>query len=69
MLEIRVFDTLILEDDLDKVIKVLVESFKRWSDGDRSKPFSVIVTEGKNKSPPPIEINVSETIKAKAVFG
>ena len=69
MLEIHVFDKIIVTDSLDKAIELIIDLAKEWFESENEKPFSVKVNKLQNKAPPTLEISVSETIKAKSVFG
>lgn len=69
MLEIQVFDQITVTDDLEKTIEYVIEAVKKWHNEDQTNPIIVTVRRATNKGPPPLEINVHETINVKSVFG
>ena len=69
MLEIHVFDEIIVADSLKKLIKVLIGVVQKWVQGDDNTPLNIVVKKDANKSPPALEINVKEEIITKTAFG
>lgn len=68
-LKVKVNDDVFISDDLNEIIEVIVESFKKWHDSSEEAEFSFRVEKVNNNSPPTLEIKVEETIKTKAAFG
>lgn len=69
MLEIRVFDEVIVDEDLDKVIEFIVEKVKTWHRENKSTPLVLTLREVEGRAPPSLEINVNEKVKTSTVFG
>lgn len=69
MLEIHVFDQVNTCDDLEKTIEFVVEQLKQWYAKEDRQPFQMFVKDVSGRSPPALNINVSENVKTLTAFG
>jgi hypothetical protein len=69
MLEIHVFDKVIIVEDLERVHEVLIGVLKRWHDGEDRQPLNIQIKKKDNKAPPALEISVRDEVITRGAFG
>ena len=69
MLEIHVFDKVVVFDSLVKAIEFVIGVFKKWHKSDSEAPLSMGFFKKESTGPTSLEINVSEKVKTKTAFG